>query len=403
MASLREWAIKNEVWKPRSWKAFLEKDLIPFYKLVWTLNELYTFLISEKVCGRTSLADIEDERLKDKIRVAIYGGVEQDPENSFAKFMYKYFGICAEGAPTFEESIEHYRNWGDGIKVSIIPSWISSIPIKELKNELSDVIVWKFCRELGIKMPEIGLKDSYPYDPIEPINVVNLLPNPGEEPKELISLVNEVRQKAVDLAVGSNPFTTFIHYVRAIPLSVLAKFLECSINDAVILAKFLGLKAYSMTDKVEVKLPTESPEKVFLLRDSNGLADKILNLKVYLERVEPATKEIFDKMIEEAINQIGFSFEPWQDYEPIFSFWNEILKDRNWCNLNVEGGRILKLSSGYREVELPKKIWLRDFLISLYPAISTGIIEVKYSLTNLEFSSHAKKWVEKVIENEGKT
>ena len=401
MTSLREWAIKNEVWKPRSWKTFLEEDLVTFYKLVWTLNELYTFLKSEKVCGKPALADIEDERLKDKVRVAIYGGVEQDPENSFAKFMYEYFGICAENAPSFEESVEHYRNWGDGVKVSIIPSWISSIPIEDLKSKLSDLIVWSFCRELGIKMSEIGLKDSYPYDPLESIEIVTLLPDPGEEPKELISLINKLKQKAVDLAVGRNPFTTFVYYSRAIPVLALMEFLECDINEVATLTNFLGLKAYSMIDRVEVKLPTKSPDKVFLLIEGNKLADKILHLKGYLERIEPTVKEIFDKMVKGAVNQISFSFEPWQDYEPIFSFWNEALKDRNWCYLTIEGGRISKLSS-YREIEIPRKIWFRDFLIRLYPAISTGIIEMR-SLTSLEFSPYAKEWVEKVIENEGKT
>ena len=118
MISLREWAKENKVWKPKTWRIFLEKDLAPFYKQAYILNALYEFLKSEKICGKPSLADIEDETLKNKIRVAIYGGVRsnKDFSASFAKFMYDNFGICAENAPSFEESIKRYESWGDGIK-----------------------------------------------------------------------------------------------------------------------------------------------------------------------------------------------------------------------------------------------------------------------------------------------
>ena len=158
--SLREWAKENEIWDPKTWKIFLEKDLVPFYKQAYTMNTLYEFLKSEKICGKSSLADIEDETLKNKIRVAIYGGVEpnKDFNTSFAKFMYDNFGICAENAPSFEESIKHYESWGDGIKVSVNPnSWIDSIPIGKLVDKLRDLIHWNLCRELGIKLTEIGI------------------------------------------------------------------------------------------------------------------------------------------------------------------------------------------------------------------------------------------------------
>jgi len=232
MTSLREWAIKNEIWKLKSWRVFLEKDLVPFYKIAWTLNEFYNFLKSDKICGKSALADIEDEKLRNKIRVAIYGGVEQDLENSFAKFMFEHFGICAQNAPSFEESIEHYRAWGDGVKISVNPhSWINSIPIDKLVDKLSDLIKWRLCEKLGVTLSEIGIQDSYPYRPIDEIDINTLLPEPGEEPKELISLINEFRQRAVDLAIGRNPFTTFVYYVRTIPLLALMGFLECDIND----------------------------------------------------------------------------------------------------------------------------------------------------------------------------
>jgi len=139
--SLREWAKENKVWEPKNWRTFLEKDLVPLYRQAYILNTLYEFLKSEKICGKPSLVDIEDEMLRNKIKVAIYGGVDpnKDLNMSFAKFMYDNFGICAENAPSFEESIKHYENWGDGIKVSVNPnSWINSIPIGNLVDKLRD-------------------------------------------------------------------------------------------------------------------------------------------------------------------------------------------------------------------------------------------------------------------------
>jgi hypothetical protein len=77
-------------------------------------------------------------------------------------------------------------------------------------------------------------------------------------------LINEFRQKAVDLSIGVNPFTTFVFYTRAIPLLSLMKFLECDIDKITKLANFLGLRAYSMIDFQEVGLPTKSPDKFIL-------------------------------------------------------------------------------------------------------------------------------------------
>ena len=197
--SLREWAKENKIWEPKTWRIFLEKDLIPFYKQAYTLNALYEFLKSEKICGKSSLADIEDETLKNKIKVAIYGGVEpnKDFSTSFAKFMYDNFGICAENAPSFEESIKHYESWGDGIKVSVNPSsWINFIPIGNLVDELKSLIQ-RFCDKLDIKLSEIGIQDSYPYPPFETIEPDTLLPQAGEKPEKLVSLINEFKQKAL--------------------------------------------------------------------------------------------------------------------------------------------------------------------------------------------------------------
>ena len=167
---------------------------------------------------------------------------------------------------------------------------------------------------------------------------------------------------------------TFVFYARTIPLLTLRGFLECDIDKVTKLANFLGLKGYSMIDQREVSLPTRSPDKVMLLRTSDSLSYKILELQSFLQKIDTTTKEIYENMIKEAISQIHINFEPWKNYEPIFSFLSETLKDRNWINLEVENGRIVKLRSYYREIELPSKIWLRDFLIKISPIVSAGTV-----------------------------
>ena len=122
-----------------------------------------------------------------------------------------------------------------------------------------------------------------------------------------------------------------------------------------------------------------------------------------MEKIDPTIKQIYKSIIKQAIDQIHVTFEPWKEYEPIFSFLSNILKDRNWISLDVGNGRIIKIRSYYREIELPSKIWLRDFLIKISPIVSAGIVRFSYSMTQLEFHPFAKEWVGKVIENEGKT
>lgn len=402
--SLREWAKENKVWEPKNWRAFLERDLVPFYRQAFILNALYEYLKSEKICGKSSLADIEDETLRNKLRVIIYGGVE-DLNTSFAKFMYETFGVCAENAHSFEESIKLYESWGDSIKISVNPnSWINSIPIGNLVNKLRDLI-WNLCKGLGIKPSELGIQESYPYPPFNIIEPDALLPKAGEEPEKLISLINDFKQKALDLSIGVNPFTTFVFYSRTIPLLVLMEFLECNVDEATKLANFLGLKAYSMFDLKEVSLPTKSPDRVILLLGSNSLFHKILELQGFLVKIDQVIKEPYENLTKEAINQIHISFEPWKDYEPIFTFLSEILKHGDSCSLDIENGRIVRIRS-YKEIQLSSKIWLRDFLIKISPIVSVGIVRsvvnFYYNKIGLEFHPIAREWINKVIENEGK-
>jgi hypothetical protein len=401
--SLREWAKENKIWKPESWRIFLVNDLVPFYKQAYTLHELYWFL-RDKACGRV-LADIEDEELRKKIKVAIYGGAE-NPETSFAKFMYENFGIRAEDASSFEDSLKYFENFGDGVKVSVGYSWIRSIGIENLVKELRDLIT-KISPKINAKLSEIGLQDSYPYPPAESIDPKVLLPNPGESPEKLLSLFYGFKQKALDLSLGINPFVTFVFYSRSIPLLALMEFLQCSIEDIKGLAEFLGLKPYSMLDGSVITLPTKAPETVFLRYDYSSVLNKIIELHDrYLIEIDPSIKQSTNNYLKEITNQIRVNFEPWEEYKPIFDFIkNRVFSvNRNWCKLGIKNGRIEEVSQEYDSITLEGRVWLRDFLLKIYPIVSAGLAGVYISLgsVQLTFEPLAKDWVERVIENEGK-
>jgi hypothetical protein len=403
--SLRDWARKNEVWEPETWKSFLKDDLAQFYECAFVLNSLHEFLKSEKICGKSSLSDIKDETMRDKIRTVIYGGVEADSNlnNSFAKFMYETFGVCANDAPSFEESIKQYGSMGDNIKVSVNPdSLMGSIPLKGLVDKLDSLIRNKLCDELGIELAEIGLQVDYPCHPITATEPDTLLPQSDESPKELVSLINGFRQKAMDMSIGVNPFTTFVFYARTIPLRVLMEFLGCDVRQATKLIGFLGFKTYSMIDQTEVDLPTETPDNVISLMADYSLSDKILELQDSLMNVDPTIKETHGKMIAESLRQIHITLDPWMDYKPIFSFLYDISKDRDWCSLSVENGRIVKIQSGYSESELNGHIYIRDFLIKISPIVCAGAIQLS-SMTGLKFHPLARGWIGGVVENEGET
>lgn len=403
--SLRDWARKNEVWEPETWKSFLKEDLAQFYECAFALDSLHEFLKSEKICGKSSLADIKDETMRDKIRAAIYGGVDtnSDLTKSFAKFMYETFGVCANDAPSFEESITQYKSMGDTIKVSVNPnSWMDSIPIKGLVDKLDGLIRNKLCGELGIELADIGLQGSCPCHPINATEPDTLLPLPDESPKELVSLINGFRQKAMDMSIGANPFTTFVFYSRTIPLRVLMEFLGCDVRQATKLTDFMGFKTYSMIDQKEVGMPTKTPDSVISLMENYSRSHEILELQAFLTKMDPAIKETRERMITKAVNQIHTTFEPWRDYEPFFSFLNERDILKHGCDLSAENGRIVEIRVYLGTRDLNGQIYLRDFLIKISPIVCAGAIQLS-SMTGLKFHPLARGWIGGVVENEGET
>jgi len=422
--SLREWARKNKIWEIKSWDIFLKDYIVPFYRQTYILMKFYDFLKGEKIIGKGSLADIDDEILRNKIRVAIYGGAE-NPETSFAKFMYDLFGLCAENVHSFEESIKMYENYGDGIKVSINSnSWIYKINIEGLKDITFNIIRY-ISNNLGLRLKDLGIPEDYPYDPVKDLEPESLLPSPGENPEKLLSLINEFVQRSINLSFFVNPFTTFILYSRAIPLSVLRDFLDCDIEKIKDLANFLGLQAYSMIDNSEITLPTRSPEKVFLVykRDykpySNSvLSYNIIKLQKFLFYIAPNNiKKILDQSYTDAINQIYINFDPWKNYEKIFTFLNKNIKDNEptSVSLKIVNGKILEITSSYNKEKLSNNMEFIDFLIKIYPIISVGLVTPSINNESLylifdsfdSFDSFipgfARKWIKRVIEHEGKT
>jgi len=97
--------------------------------------------------------------------------------------------------------------------------------IRTLSNSLEKAIRI-MAGKLKKSPEELGLtKDYKPEVERGPDYLKQLLPKPGEKAEKLVSLVNSFKKHAVDLAIGHNPYTTFIHYVRLIPVPFLKKFL----------------------------------------------------------------------------------------------------------------------------------------------------------------------------------
>ena len=137
--TLHKWTIEHKIWETESWRSFLEKHIKPFYWNAPVLKELYNYLLNlsliirERGVGFT-LKDIEDEVLKEKIKVALYGGVEVDLQRFFAKFMFDYFGLGVEGAENFEDSIREYRRRRGQARIDVKVSWISRNAIENINR-----------------------------------------------------------------------------------------------------------------------------------------------------------------------------------------------------------------------------------------------------------------------------
>ena len=447
--SLKKWAIENKVWEPKAWEKFLKNDIVPFYKDAVTLWEIYEFISGTmyKYENKT-LAEIkEDNKLMyDKIVTAIYGGIwpNKDPNKSFAKFMYDTFGIQVVGAEGFEDSVKMYEGYGDSVRVMLNGNnWIIDTYYKyplhysgntHLVKDLLRGIINLLLKKVGVKPNKVGLVEIDEYRRWKVPNLPNplsLLPGKGESPDKLINLFNSFRQRALDIAIGKNPFTTFAFYVREIPLPVLAEFLNLNLksnkdlNKIVKLADLLGLEAYSMIDLRDIQLFIKNTENTILTRKEDRylgpryLADEIIKLHNFLTEKDDEIKKEYEKTVKRYIQQMPIEFKPWSDYEPFFKVIKKAFRD--WkesefagyaIKFHIDKGKIIsvdrdKCYSNDCQVPLPK-IPLKQFLLDIAPAISGGLIkrvniDSDDSTITVIFHPLAEGWINKVIKGAGKT
>jgi len=420
--SLRSWAIENRVWEPSTWEKFLREYLVPLYKDAWTIT-IICLELKEKVNGKEP-ASIEDIDLRERIRAALYGGVEKDPKNSYAKFMYDYFGVKVEGTRSFEESVELYKRYGDLVKIHM-GSYCDYI--FTLSNSLEKAI--RIMAEKLKRSPEeLGLtKDYKPEVKREPDFLKQRLPKPGEKAEKLVSLINSFRKHAVNLAIGHNPYTTFIYYIRLIPVPFLKKFLEPKdsqkkdkeTDEIKAIAELLDLKAYSLINNQEERLSPEIYNKLYLFIAKDGFASTILGIHQILLNIVPEVSNIYNEMINDAINHLdNIPLDPWDIYETILRGFRKALDDEKVsCYVTVGSSGIIdrivcigRYGYGAYIYEHNEnnyyKLYFDDFLYRIFPLISSGIIEVnavdKWTLYITLKKGYTDKWIDRVMSNRGK-
>jgi len=431
--SLRSWAIENRVWEPSTWEKFLREYLVPLYKDAWTITIIYSEL-QQRVSGK-ELASIEDIDLRERIRAALYGGVEKDPKNSYAKFMYDYFGIEVENARSFEESVELYKRYGDLVKIYVGRDY-SHTPIAESIKTLCESLE-KAIRIMAGKLKkspeELGLtKDYKPEVERGPGFLKQLLPKPGEKAEKLVSLINGFRKHAVDLAIGHNPYTTFIYYVRLIPVPFLKKFLEPmdsqkkdkETDEIKAIAELLDLKARSLINDQEERLSPEIYNKLYLFRAEDSFASTILNVHQVLLNIVPEVSYIYNEMINDAINRLdNIPLDPWDIYGTILRGFRDHREDFyqvvvgsngiiseikcTISHISTRGKLHIYEEYIYKNNENNyNKLYFGDFLCRIFPLISSGIIEIVAVAGEIRIKlkkEYMDKWIDRVMSNQGKT
>ncbi len=406
--SLRNWAKKVEIWEPRSWKYFLQNDLIPFYNNIFQLNEVYQFIKTE-IGNASSIDSITDEEIKEKIRISVIGGIDpnKDKKKSFAKFMYDIFGVSVN-APNFEDSIANYKEFGDSnsIILSNPNSLINKIDLPTLLNTLRSIITSYKWEEIGITLEDCNLSSEYPYNPKNSKDVKSLLPLTNENPEKITNLLQDFKTNAINLSIGINLFFTFSFYIRSIPFDSLLMFLECSKEDISRMAKFLDLDFYSMDDGN--KLPFDDSidsKKTILIKKENSFLEKLLDFQGFLPNINEEVTEIYESMLEEAIDKIEIKFEPWEDYKELFEFFaKNFVNTKDFIFRLNANNKIHEINASKNNLKLQKEFYLRRFLSLISPLICIGLISFwRVNIRNILFYlPHAKKWVERVIDNKGK-
>ena len=400
--SLQKWAREKEIWREEPWIEFLQNEVLPFYKVCEQLAKFSNFL---RDLNNAHLYELIEE-LKTKMKVALYGGIGEgkDPQKSFAKFMYRYFGVSAGQVKSFKESIENYRNFGESAQIYVRDTHLTHPLSKRLKPPLQGLLRGSLKNHLN------GPHIDTPLTSID-VDSLSLLPNPGETPEKLINLVSNYKRQAIKLSIGVNPYTTFIFYSRAIPLAVLKDFLGCEWGDVYRLGEFLGYDFYSMTTKQLLRGQGRSDDIFMAIKLYGSWARNLLDAEDFIFGQFKEIEEIYNKFLQVNSQNLHLDFTPWETYEPIVK---NILDNAN-LPLNYKYGGTIRLEdeNGWLVMieyqELPKKVLLRDFIFKMSPLVQVGLLHIDWnpSVVTLKINrEYERKLLQnvltKVVENGGK-
>ncbi len=261
ICELIEPLINRELWIIE----FIEEDLkeaISNLKDVCLLNEALSVLLSDGI----KLGDVEDTELKEKLIVAVLGGIKEgsyeEYSKSFANFMRKVFGvgIVKEGTRDIitspKEMIEYVKihsideieikkaGWG---AIGEICYLIESA--KSLCRYITSKLGSKddICKDLSLRGPSRE----------EAAEIIKkALPSRGDkELKTLNEMFSKMRKALAILSIGSNKYLTSAYTVRFIPLRVLSEYVsKCGditeesklCNTVKEIIDFLGLKIFDL-------------------------------------------------------------------------------------------------------------------------------------------------------------
>ncbi|MGC9193579.1 MAG: hypothetical protein ACP5FQ_06745 [Thermoplasmata archaeon] len=387
--SLQKNVTEKGLYKKEAWKGYVEDYLLPFWKSAVDLKNFYDFLCSNSILAQPTISDIEDS-IRDQIRIAAFGGIgnkeapnSDSTEYPFAKFMFEYFGFSLEGEKSFSDRANLMMQWGDKLKVRFSgKSWINTIGIKGIIEDVRKIMdsimngigyEYDWYNDYGFTYYNHSYKDQ--------LNPREILPSKsGESPEKLINLLQEFKQRALNLAIGVNRYSTFIFLLKALPMIALFKFLSIDINNdeerkiIVSFLKFLKVRYFSIINGEEIILEQEKSysvdalEKIFIL-GYGGLNEQILELNKKLINIDEQIDQQFNRFIStirnEALKMLDIEFMR----NLVISIRKKIAGTDGVVELKFNNGILTKIEINYRESEELEKeiknfqILLEDFLL----------------------------------------
>ncbi len=270
--SLLNWAKTIKIWNKNSWVAFLTDYLIPFYVSAYRLKIFYKECL-KKYDGKR-LSDISDPNTRNALRKCLFGGLQsaQDPSSTLAGLMYYLFGLTFKIderriEQNLRRRLQHQKILGDNVIISILPEGnfkccinlkFLSVMIHDLCQKL-EMNVDYVKDHLNLFIPKIEKDVNFILEPIDdetqqivqdPCLILHQINNVNVDLYSLDILADtrseifRFLQTAMKLTWGTNPYMTFIHYLKNNNPSMVKKKLECSTGDLKSLVELLGLKCF---------------------------------------------------------------------------------------------------------------------------------------------------------------